>query len=91
MNSQGDGDSPGLQNISLVGVESQVQYFPLRSGAHGCLCTEVAGTVSDLPAEPSPMFAQFQLPEDIEGPVILRIPDAGQIELPETVLNQLTN
>lgn len=89
-NSQGDGDSPGLQNISLIDVESQQHFFPLRSGEYGCLCTEVAGTVSDLPAEASPMFAQFQLPDDLEGPVILRVPDAGQIELPEEFLDQLT-
>lgn len=89
-NSQGDGDSPGLQNISLVDVGNQAHFFPLRAGADGCLCTEVAGTVGDLPTQPSPMFAQFQLPEDLEGPLILRVPDAGQIELPADFVDQLT-
>lgn len=89
-NPQGDGDSPGLANMSLIDVSSEVRYFPLSSGDRGCLCTEVAGTVETLPREQSPMYAQFRLPEELDGPILAHVPDAGQFELPDDVVDQIT-
>lgn len=82
--------APGMNNISLVDVSGETMYYPVNAGAEGCLCTEVAGTGRDLFAQGSPMFARFQLPEAVEGPLVLRVPAAGQFELPESVVQQLT-
>lgn len=89
-NPQGDGDSPGLANMSLIDLTSEERYFPLSSRDRGCLCTEVAGTVETLPRAQSPLFAQFRLPEDMAPPVLVHLPDAGQFELPEAVVDQIT-
>lgn len=88
-NPQGDGNSPGLSNVSIIDLETEQRYFPLSSGDRGCLCTEVAGTVEALPEQGSPMYAQFELPDELDGPVVLHIPDAGQISLPSEVVDQL--
>ncbi|MCT1607582.1 OmpA family protein [Nesterenkonia massiliensis] len=88
-NPQGDGNSPGLANMSLIDATTDRRYFPLGSGDMGCLCTEVAGTVETLPVQPSPMYAQFHLPQELQGPVIVHLPDAGQFQLPQDVLDQL--
>lgn len=89
-NSQGDGDSPGVANMSLIDIESERRFYPLSSGDMGCLCTEVAGTVETLPVEQSPMYAQFHLPTDLQPPVVVHLPDAGQFELPQSTLEQIT-
>lgn len=89
-NPQGDGNSPGLANMSLIEVGTELRFFPLSSGDRGCLCTEVAGTVDTLPGEQSPMYAQFHLPEQLEPPVLVHVPDAGQFELPSDIVEQMT-
>lgn len=89
-NPQGDGNSPGLANMSLIEVGTELRFFPLSSGDRGCLCTEVAGTVDTLPGEQSPMYAQFHLPEQLEPPVLVHLPDAGQFELPNGIVEQMT-
>lgn len=88
-NPQGDGNSPGLANMSLIDVGAEQRYFPLSSGDRGCLCTEVAGTVEALPVEPSPMYVEFHLPEELSGPVIVHLPDAGQFTLPDEFVDDL--
>ncbi len=90
-NPQGDGDSPGLANMSLIDIEAERQYFPLSSGDRGCLCTEVAGTVENLPSSQSPMYAQFHLPEAFQGQVLVYLPDSGQFALPPEVVEQMTD
>ncbi|WP_238385092.1 OmpA family protein [Nesterenkonia muleiensis] len=89
-NPQGDGTSPGLSNMSLIDIGAERRYFPLGSGDMGCLCTEVAGTVETLPMAQSPLYAQFHLSEELEGPVVLHLPDAGQLPLPQDVSDHIT-
>lgn len=81
---------PGLGNLSIVDPEAEEQYFPLTAGASGCLCTEVAGSGTALSGQPAQLFAEFSIPDDADGPLTLRVPDAGQIELDEGLIEQMT-
>lgn len=80
---------PHLSNISLVDVEGEQEFFPVEMSDKGCLCSESNASFQGLSGQPAHMFAEFQLPENIEGPLLLRVPDAGQIEIPEEILNQI--
>lgn len=79
---------PGLGNLSIVDPQTEQQYFPLTAGESGCLCTEVSGTGTALAGQPAQMFAEFRIPDDADGPLTLRVPDAGQIQLDEGLIEQ---
>ncbi|WP_157983786.1 OmpA family protein [Nesterenkonia muleiensis] len=82
--------APNMLNISLVDVGDEQRYFPVMFGGQGCLCSERLSTYEGLGPDAVPAFAEFELPESLEGPVVLRIPDGGHIELPDELLEQLT-
>ncbi|GAB3047794.1 OmpA family protein [Sediminivirga luteola] len=88
-NAYSGGTEPGLGNLGLVDVAAGRQYFPVSAPSH-CVCSEVLATGRDLPDEGTPAFAEFELPPDLDGPLILRIPDSAQIELPQELVAELT-
>lgn len=75
--------APNMLNISLVDPNADRQYFPVMLGDQGCLCSERLSTYEGLGPDAVPAYATFELPEELDGPLILRVPDGGQIELPE--------
>lgn len=81
---------PGMGNIGLVDLGSEQQHFPTTGGPLHCLCSEVAPFGQALSEQGTAVYAEFRLSESIEGPLVLRIPDSAQIELPEDVVEQIS-
>ena len=89
-NAFSSGVHPGAGNFGLVDMGSEQQHFPVTGGSLHCLCSETLVYGPALSPLGTPIYAEFQLPEDTEGPLVLRIPDSAQIELPEDVVDQMT-
>lgn len=82
---------PTAGEITVVDEESEQQHFPVTAGTLNCMCTEIAAADAGLGAEPSPMFAEFQLPQDLSSSLTLRIAGSNQITLPESFVDTLTD
>ncbi len=81
---------PTAANISLVDDQAGEQHFPVSAGPLHCLCTEVAADGPGLGPQPSPLFAEFQLPENLqEGQMTIRIAESNQFQMPQAVLERL--
>lgn len=89
-NAFSSGTHPGATNFGLVDMGSEQQYFPVTGGSLHCLCSETLAYGPALAPVGTPAYAEFQLPADVEGPLVLRIPDSAQIELSDDVAEQLT-
>lgn len=79
----GSRSAPNMLNISLVDPNADRQHFPVMLGDQGCLCSERLPTYEGLGSDAVSAYATFKLPEDFDGPLTLRVPDGGQIDLPE--------
>lgn len=90
-NSFSSGVHPGAGNFGLVDMGTEQQHFPVTGGALHCLCSETLAYGPALSPTGTPMYAEFRLPDDVEGPLVLRIPDSAQIELPETLVDQISS
>lgn len=89
-NAFSSGVHPGAGNFGLLDMGSEQQYFPVTGGSLHCLCSETLAHGPALSSVGTPVYAEFKLPDELEGPLALRIPDSAQIELPRELTNQIT-
>ncbi|GAA4835681.1 OmpA family protein [Garicola koreensis] len=89
-NAFSSGVHPGAGNFGLLDMGSEQQHFPVTGGSLHCLCSETLVYGPALSPLGTPIYAEFQLPEDTEGPLVLRIPDSAQIELSKDVVDHMT-
>lgn len=81
---------PGAGNLGLVDLAGEQQHFPVTGGPLHCLCSETLAFGPALAPIGTPLYAEFRLPEEIDGPLVLRIPDSAQLELPEELVGELS-
>ncbi|GAA4835687.1 OmpA family protein [Garicola koreensis] len=82
---------PTAGEITIVDEEAEQQHFPVTAGTLNCLCTEVAAAGAGLGAEPSPMYAEFQLPQNLSSSLTLRIADSNELTLPDSFADELAD